>query len=60
MYVSAGQSGVTMVSNLAGQQMLSQPGVATQAVYSLGGGAQPPQHQFSVQQGGVPGLQVRY
>ena len=52
-----GQPGVTMVSNLGGGQVqLSQPGVATSAVYSLG--TTQPQHQFAVQQGGVPGLQV--
>ena len=52
-----GQPGVTMVGNLAGQQVLGQPGVATPTVYNLGA-PQPTQHQFTVQQAGVASLQV--
>ena len=55
--ILVGQPGVAMVGNLAGQQVLSQPGVATPTVYNLGTG-QPAQHQFSVQQAGVASLQV--
>ena len=56
--VSVGQPGVAMVGNLAGQQVGQQVLGGAPAVYNLG--AQPAQHQFSVQQAGVASLQVSW